>query len=330
MVITQRRKRQEEKNPEKPEEKKRFEDEKKDEKQQKAPQTTKGRKIEKIGDAAVLPRILAAVILIAGFCYTRDYILSEYFMEPKEVGFASASVNYTRNFLSVKCSNDYEKKFKDCAPKKCGRAVMDGIVSPKEVKQLLEIAKKGMTHGGSAGGPTILDLHSGALTLGEKFVNIYALAKHEKLEIFSKEDFRVYRTVKNKIHEAIAKEFSLSRSKLFLTKPTFFSRIFPKPAKTEHDEYWHAHVDKITYGSFYYTSLLYLTDFNKDFTGGRFVFIDKTLNRTVEPKSGRLSFFTSGSENLHRVEKVTGGVRYAITVSFTCDKRHAISDPMAQ
>lgn len=45
------------------------------------------------------------------------------------------------------------------------------------------------------------------------------------------------------------------------------------------------------------------------------------------PCPGRVSFFSSGSENLHRVEKVTWGTRYAITVSFTCDPAHAISDP---
>lgn len=42
---------------------------------------------------------------------------------------------------------------------------------------------------------------------------------------------------------------------------------------------------------------------------------------------GRVSFFSSGSENLHRVEKVSWGTRYAITVSFTCNPSHAISDP---
>ena len=37
--------------------------------------------------------------------------------------------------------------------------------------------------------------------------------------------------------------------------------------------------------------------------------------------------FTSGAENVHLVEKVTSGTRYALTVSFTCDKEFAISDP---
>lgn len=49
--------------------------------------------------------------------------------------------------------------------------------------------------------------------------------------------------------------------------------------------------------------------------------------RSLSVFPGRVSFFSSGSENLHRVEKVTWGTRYAITVSFTCDPEHAISDP---
>uniref|UniRef100_A0A672LUJ1 Urotensin-2 receptor 2 n=1 Tax=Sinocyclocheilus grahami TaxID=75366 RepID=A0A672LUJ1_SINGR len=50
-------------------------------------------------------------------------------------------------------------------------------------------------------------------------------------------------------------------------------------------------------------------------------------NRTVEPRAGRVSFFSSGSENLHHVEKVPWGTRYAITVSFTCDPDYAIDNP---
>jgi hypothetical protein len=42
-----------------------------------------------------------------------------------------------------------------------------------------------------------------------------------------------------------------------------------------------------TYESFHYTSLLYLSDYGRDFQGGRFVFIDgDNTNRTVEPRKG--------------------------------------------
>lgn len=42
---------------------------------------------------------------------------------------------------------------------------------------------------------------------------------------------------------------------------------------------------------------------------------------------GRVSFFTSGSENLHRVEKVHWGTRYAVTIAFSCNPGHGIADP---
>lgn len=47
---------------------------------------------------------------------------------------------------------------------------------------------------------------------------------------------------------------------------------------------------QVTYGSFDYTSLLYLTDYGVDFGGGRFIFIDPDSNRTVEPRAGTRHF----------------------------------------
>lgn len=44
---------------------------------------------------------------------------------------------------------------------------------------------------------------------------------------------------------------------------------------------------QVTYGSFDYTSLLYLSDYLDDFSGGRFVFMEEGANRTVEPRAGR-------------------------------------------
>ncbi|XP_037770149.1 2-oxoglutarate and iron-dependent oxygenase domain-containing protein 3 isoform X5 [Chelonia mydas] len=139
---------------------------------------------------------------------------------------------------------------------------------------------------------------------------------------------RIRSDVRRRIQQTIAQAFGISSSSMYLTKPTFFSRINSTEAKTTHDEYWHPHIDKVTYGSFDYTSLLYLSDYTEDFGGGRFVFMDVGANKTVEPRAGRVSFFTSGSENLHRVEKVRWGTRYAITISFTCNPDHGIGDPV--
>ncbi|KAG7158715.1 2-oxoglutarate and iron-dependent oxygenase domain-containing protein 3-like [Homarus americanus] len=283
------------------------------------------------------------------------------------VPFAAQKEEISKRSVEISCSKDYAdelRHFQGCIPKKCGRVIFDTLVTTSEVAALLNIAERGLSVGGSTGGASILDLHSGALSHGNAFVNIFKL--EEAKNLFNAQDFKIYRLkimkslkklgskikgaapvvvtkaesvrlnfgelgtcghVKNKIHHAIANHFGISRSGLYLTHPTFFSRITPVPPQTIHDEYWHPHVDKETYESFHYTSLLYLSDFGHHFDGGRFIFIDKDSNKTVEPRRGRVSAFTSGSENLHCVERVTGGTRYAITVSFTCDPNHAIDDP---
>lgn len=56
------------------------------------------------------------------------------------------------------------------------------------------------------------------------------------------------RDVRQKVQLAVAQAFGISASSLHLTKPTFFSRINSTEARTAHDEYWHAHVDKVRPG----------------------------------------------------------------------------------
>ncbi|XP_006886185.1 PREDICTED: 2-oxoglutarate and iron-dependent oxygenase domain-containing protein 3 [Elephantulus edwardii] len=232
-------------------------------------------------------------------------------------------------FFEVSCSEDYDghRRFEGCTPRKCGRGVSDMVITREEAARIRSIAEKGLALGGSDGGASILDLHSGALSVGKHFVNLYRYFGDKIQTVFSEEDFQLYRDVRQRVQLAIAEAFGISASSLHLTKPTFFSRINSTEAQTAHDEYWHAHVDKVTYGSFDYTSLLYLSDYMEDFGGGRFVFMEERANKTVEPRAGRVSFFTSGSENLHHVEKVLWGTRYAVTIAFTCNPDHSITDP---
>ncbi|XP_066921377.1 2-oxoglutarate and iron-dependent oxygenase domain-containing protein 3-like [Clytia hemisphaerica] len=281
----------------------------------------KGR-IQKIENASIWPYLFLFVIFLTFSIYFVDYL---HRWENNELlNDAYQTESYEKRFVEVKCSNDYGKSFKNCKPKKCGRAVRDNLFTLEDIKHMREIAIKGMQYGGGNGGATILDLHSGALSKGDKFINLHAASESS---VFNKSDFEVYSKIRNKIQETIADEFNVDKKVLHLTKPTFFSRLDNKSASTQHDEYWHEHVDRVTYGTFYYTSLLYLSDYGVDFTGGRFMFVDGHTNKSVEPKFGRLSFFTSGSENIHFVERVENGTRYAITVSFTCDKKHKIVDP---
>ncbi|XP_055591641.1 2-oxoglutarate and iron-dependent oxygenase domain-containing protein 3-like [Uranotaenia lowii] len=274
-------------------------------------------------------RMWARLVLIVGIAAIAYFTA----FRTREKKFATLKETLELRSQKLDCSTPYFEeisKFSGCIPAHCGRFVSDKIVSTTEVDALLKLAKAGFNFGRSAGGASILDLHSGALSKDTQFINIYKIPEAKK--IFTSEHINVYRQVKEKVQQAIADNFKISKASISLTHPTFFSRLTNETAKTIHDEYWHAHVDKETYNSFHYTTLLYLTDFGKDFTGGRFVFIDNAgkhnkTNVYIEPKRGRVSGFTSGAENVHHVEQVGSGVRYAMTISFTCNQEHAMADP---
>jgi hypothetical protein len=130
-----------------------------------------------------------------------------------------------------------------------------------------------------------------------------------------------------RIRARVAQEFGLSR--LYFTAPTFITRLVGNPAwkpQEMHDEYWHPHVDKENTAHYDYSGLVYLSNSGDDFTGGDLAFIDrdpssgKTVANTVQPRAGRLATFTSGSENVHHARKVETGVRYVMSMWFTCDK----------
>jgi len=71
--------------------------------------------------------------------------------------------------------------FTGCAIKQCGRFVVDGLFSDQEIESLLGIFQKGLQYGHSSGGASILDLHSGALSKGENFINIFSATADKPL-----------------------------------------------------------------------------------------------------------------------------------------------------
>lgn len=112
----------------------------------------------------------------------------------KETIFASQKDSFERRAHDVPCSESYKlelSKFKGCVPERCGRVVSDSIVTSNEVDTLLNVAKAGFALGGSHGGASILDLHSGALSHGENFVNFYKLPEAE--DVIKPEDFVTYK-----------------------------------------------------------------------------------------------------------------------------------------
>jgi len=146
---------------------------------------------------------------------------------------------------SILTSSDYNKFHSGCKLKQCGRFVIDGLFQEEQIEMLVKIFTKGLENGRSSGGASILDLHSGALSFGSNFINVFETPGGQ--ELWTEEEIAVYIDAKDKIKHAIAKNFGVNSDSIFLTSPTFFSEMTPNPAKTVHDEYWHPHVDKVSY-----------------------------------------------------------------------------------
>eukprot|EP01062_Namystynia_karyoxenos_P064756 TRINITY_DN5783_c0_g2_i1.p1 TRINITY_DN5783_c0_g2~~TRINITY_DN5783_c0_g2_i1.p1 ORF type:complete len:494 (+),score=133.01 TRINITY_DN5783_c0_g2_i1:70-1551(+) len=81
--------------------------------------------------------------------------------------------------------------------------------------------------------------------------------------------------------------------------------------------YWRPHIDQVSVTNFEWSSLLYLTEHGTDFSGGRFVMHDEDADHVVLPAPGTLVAFPSGRESVHSVERVTEGLRFAVTAWFT-------------
>jgi len=240
----------------------------------------------------------------------------------------------------VTCQDEYPQIGQCSPPPACARVIVDDFLSEREVTMLRAMADLGMSLGNGSGGPTIFDVVSGAGSQGERFLDVYGMLdtrlknaakatprKDTPPPVFTAEMIDLYNHTAARVKELL--ETTLGVQGLYLASPSFFSRIRAAPAKTKHDEYYHRHVDKLQYGSFAYTALLYLSTQDDEFTGGEFAFVDTDASGTesealVRPVTGRLSFFTSGSENVHYVRPVLSGVRRALTIAFTCDKSQSV------
>lgn len=203
--------------------------------------------------------IVGAVLVITYFTSSKD----------KERKFATRRETIILRAQDLECSPQYLSEiseFNACVPNKCGRFVTDSLVTDQEANLLIDLAKKGLSFGGGTGGVSILDLHSGALSKGNNFVNIYTLPDAKgflnedslnaykvrelnkvfhKLNIIYFDLLRLLQIIRRKISKSIADKFAIDVNSIYLTHPTFISRITNETAKTVHDEYWHPHVDKV-------------------------------------------------------------------------------------
>lgn len=246
----------------------------------------------------------------------------------------SSITEYTQGLYPVPCNNDKWDGPKACTPQKCFRMVVDDFVEADDVARLTSLMSMGMSQGaGGAGGPTIFDLDSGAVSHGKQFISAYrSMQEDQSAPRFQKEELSLFHNITSRVKAKVTTAFGARG--IQLTSPCFFSRIDgAKKAKNQHDEYWHGHVDKLQYKGFAYSALLYLNTQGADYEGGTFQFVDEGKEVEVvdvKPKAGRLLLFTSGTENVHKITPVTKGVRHALTIAFTCDPSKRVNGFLEQ
>lgn len=229
---------------------------------------------------------------------------------------------------AVQCKTNDEPD--GCYPQACARKVVDGLFSTEEVQALKDIALKGYATRESTGGPTILDINTGYIRDSAGMENLFARQGGDR--IFSPEDFGVYGRVISRLKQAVLDTFGGEH--LYFTAPTFITRLDGRAdwePKEVHDQYWHWHVDRNNTAHYHYSGLLYLSEYKKDFKGGRILFYDadsSKVEQIVEPVPGRTIIFTSGHENPHKVERVTAGQRLGMSVArprTLCSLSHSLS-----
>lgn len=67
----------------------------------------------------------------------------------------------------------------------------DNVVSNEEVNILLKLVKRGLSYGGSLGGASVLDLHTGAMSKGVHFINLYKIKSPHAL--FDTYELKIYK-----------------------------------------------------------------------------------------------------------------------------------------
>lgn len=83
------------------------------------------------------------------------------------------------------------------------------------------------------------------------------------------------------------------------------------------------HSDESTHAEFHYSCVMYLSTQHEDFEGGTFAFSDPPADGTgprvaepLSPSKGSAIIFSSGWENIHEVEPLVSGTRFAVPSFF--------------
>jgi hypothetical protein len=146
----------------------------------------------------------------------------------------------------VECSDDYGKPnehdgsggggfHSECHPKTCKRLEFPSFVDAETIEGLKTIARKAIyvgRQGENVAGPTIVDINAGYLRDMDGLVNIYTEAGSvaDATNIFTLDEYALYRDVIERIRSTVSKHFGLPSKYPVFTAPTFITRILYDPA----------------------------------------------------------------------------------------------------
>jgi len=222
--------------------------------------------------------------------------------------------------FDTKCADDYDsamKHFGGCRPAKCGRIVADVLEGSSEFF-LSDLAKRIFVYG--KGNSGIYDLFTGKL-LHDIESDLIVAEGTEKNKIFKLTDREYLQSSSSAVHQMISQHFKIDGFQLRLNS-AFYTRLTSTGKRKNHLTKLTVHQTSF---SAHFSAIIYLTDFGKEFNGGRLVFPDSdSTNRTVEGRKGRVVAFTSGLDNQHTTEPVTKGGLITLVLGFTCNPKEKI------
>ena len=203
------------------------------------------------------------------------------------LGAASAAREGVGGNTTVPCEGlAMYKEQARCTPAACGTRNLPGFFSEDSAEALLKLAKKGFAVGRASGPASILDLHQGAVSHKESFINYHLMAERVKEKVATgdpkeaklakvlihAEELEHLREHIRSLKAYVLAEYGLQEdTPLYLATPCFFSQIDDKDPLTDHDRYFETHIDTQQYGTFVFTTLSYLTTQGDHFEGGSLV-----------------------------------------------------------
>lgn len=233
-------------------------------------------------------KVWARIMLIVGA------LVVGYFMKSNEKPFALFKDHHPLRVQKIVCA-PYQgaPTYPSCSPPPhCARIVSDNLVPSRDAESLQEFALTFFKLSTKPKGPVAVFPISNSTDYMPTFNRFKGT---DKSAIANKAQIIFRLLIANTLY-LLEEQFEVDKNQIYLTHPVFISEITNNTPITIHDEYYQTHIDAETYPSFHYTALVYLSDYGKDFTGGRFIFIDNNSTRvSVEPKLGRVLIFTSGN-----------------------------------